>query len=327
MFFDLQDVLDEEMFLSFVVSERGAGKTFSSLKKLIEIFLKTGEQFVYLRRSQTELESALPTIFDPFQREGFFLEHNFSVRGEFLYIDNKCCGRGIAISTAYKLKSVGFPNVKYILFDEFISENGQYIKEELHKFLSCIETIGRMRDIYVIALANQSTIYNPYYVYFQIKPASKQTPKTRFRQKSILVYQFISTEYREVKQETKFGKLIRGTKYGSFMLENEAIQDNYQFVDKMDGYKKKPFVNMLISGENIVAYDCETKDGTIVYFQIREAIKDIPSYNFDKQLEKDRIIDNVRNNPYVRRISLYVNRGMIAFRDIRVKNIIEDFIF
>lgn len=327
MFFDLNKVISEGMFLSFCVSERGAGKTYSSVKWLLENFIKNGEQFIYLRRSQTELENALPKIFDPYAPEGDFIDNELKVMGESLYLDNEVCGYGLAISTAYKKKSVSYARVKYILFDEFIQEDNKYLKDELHKFLSCIETVGRMRDISVICLANQNTIYNPYYIYFDVKPASTETPKTRFRSKSVLIYQFFSKEYKEAKRNTRFGKLISGTKYGEFLLDNKAIHDDYTYVNKLEGVKKHPLVNMLIDGHNIVAYHCWHNGEVTIFFKIKELVKDIPAYNFDKQLKEERVIDNVRNIPVIKRITRHIKNGTIAFNDMQVKNIIQNFIF
>lgn len=327
MFFDLNKVIAEDMFLSFCVSERGAGKTYSSVKWLINNFAKTGEQFIYLRRSQTELDNALPKLFDPYAPEGDFLDNELKVMGETLYYDNEVCGYGLAVSTAYKKKSVSYARVKYILFDEFIQEDNKYLKDELHKFLSCIETVGRMRDISVICLANQNTVYNPYYIYFDVRPASPDTPRTRFRSKSVLIYQFFSTAYRTAKKNTRFGQLISGTKYGDFLLDNKAIHDDYTYVNQLDGVKKTPMVNMFIEGVNIVAYHCWYKGDIIIFFKIRELVNNIPAYNFDKQLKEERVIDNVRNIPAVKRITRHIKNGTIAFNDMRVKNIIESFIF
>ena len=76
--------------------------------------------------------------------------------GSFFTIDEKICGYGITLSTAQQFKSSNFPNVKYIIFDEFILEDGQghYLKNEVDIFLGLIESIARLRDVKVILLGN-----------------------------------------------------------------------------------------------------------------------------------------------------------------------------
>ena len=322
MFYDLQTTLDENMFLSFVTSQRGLGKTFGSLKRLIERFIETGEQFVYVRRSQTEIDLALPTMFDPFAKEGFFLDHELRVKGDFFYCDNKVMGRGLAISTAYKFKSVGFPLVSTILFDEFISENNKYLKDEITKFLSIIETIGRMREINVVCLANQNTIYNPYYLYFGIRPASRDTPKTRFRSKSIMIQQFTSQEFNDKKVETRFGKLINGTTYGDFLLNNKNISDNYLYVDKLKGVRKNPYFCFTLEGKDVAVFEA----GEFFYLEARPPIEGVPTFNFDRQLMAERTMDKINKNTYIKMLRYNLSRGWCRFSDVPVKTLVEEFI-
>lgn len=327
MYFDLQDVLKENMLLNFVVSARGAGKTFSSLKDLVQDFIDNENQFIYTRRTQSELDLCLPTLFAALIAEDVFPDHTLQVKGENFLIDGKLAGRGIALSTAYKFKSVAFPNVKTILFDEFISESKSYLKDEVTKFLSLIETIGRMREITIVALANQDTIFNPYYAYFGIKPASPTTPKTRFRTQSIMIYQFNSESYKAAKKATRFGQLISGTPYGAFMLDNDAIKDDYSFIDDLKGVKKTPFVNLTISGTDIVGYTYECDSVNYIYLASRNPIDGIPSFNLDKQLREDRTIESIRRNPYLRRVKMYFERGFIRFKDVPTKQLISEVIF
>lgn len=325
MFFNPDVVLSEDFLLNFVTSERGAGKTFSTLKYCVEKFISCGEQFVYCRRTDTELEKSSPTLMSQLQVKGFFSQNKISIKKEIIYIDGKVAGFLAAINTAYKLKSVSFLNVKYIIFDEFISENKKYLKCEVEKFLSLIETIARMREVQIICLANESTIYNPYYIYFAVKPAGKVF--TRFRQKSILLYKFKSEEYREAKIETKFGKLIKGTTYGNFMLENENIHDDKSFVDRLDGITKFDLINIIIDKKNIAVYEAHVDGQFILFFKQRETVKDKPTVNFDKMLVENATIETLQSHPATKRISTSLKLGKIRFNDMETKQLIENFIF
>lgn len=61
-------------------------------------------------------------------------------------------GYACSLTSAQSLKSVNFNRVKNIIFDEFIAEDGRYLSNEVHKFLSLIETIARMRDVRIFML-------------------------------------------------------------------------------------------------------------------------------------------------------------------------------
>ena len=329
MFFNPEDVIEEDFLLNFVVSERGAGKTFSTLKWCIQDFIDNGNEFVYMRRTQTELDMATPSMFTALKAEGLFEDHKFYVQNGFMYCDKKTMGSVISISTAHKMKSVAFPKVTTIIFDEFISESKTYLKEEVNKFLSAIETIARMREIRIICLANQNTIYNPYYVYFDVKPHSETTYKTRFRNKSIMVYQFQSEEYKTAKLNTRFGNLIKNTQYGDFMLNNKNIVDDVSFVDNSKG-KKVAFAALLIEGNIICSYDVfDTECGSrYLFFKIRDKGFDGKKVlNFDKQFKEGTSLQIIRNNPIYKRMRAYMQDGKVKFGSAHCKQILESLIF
>ena len=42
-------------------------------------------------------------------------------------------------------------------------------------------------------------------------------------------------EYIEAKRKTRFGKIIDGTEYGQYSIENEFLRDNETFIEKKSG--------------------------------------------------------------------------------------------
>lgn len=325
MFFNPQDVFQYDFLLNFVTSERGAGKTFSTLKYCVEEFLSKNEQFVYIRRTDTELEKCNTTLLTQLQNEGYFTDKVFKIKDDVMYCGKEILGRTVSINTAYKLKSVSFAGVKTLIFDEFISENKKYLKDEVTKFLSLVESIGRMRDIRIICLGNQNTKYNPYYIYFNIFPKGKYL--TRYRTKSVLIYDFKSEEYREKKKETKFGKLISGTVYGDFMLNNENVSDDNSFVDPMNGFKKFPIANIILEGKNIAVYDVVSDDIFCLLFTLRSNISDIRTINFDNMFVEGATIETLSSHPVCKRISNQLRKGNCRFSNMEVKLLVENFIF
>ena len=147
MYYSLDNLMSRGSLLNFVIGERGVGKSFSSKLFCIKDFIKNGNQFIYLRRYKEELSLACSSFFDDIQAAGFFDDLHFEVKGDkkltkFL-MDGEVIGYGIALSTSNILKSTPFPNVKTIVFDEFILDVGtyHYLKSEVIKMLDAIETI------------------------------------------------------------------------------------------------------------------------------------------------------------------------------------------
>ena len=70
MFYDFNKLLSYNALLNFVIGERGVGKSFGAKKFVISDYLKSGNEFVYIRRYKTELDNAYEGLFDQLQNEG-----------------------------------------------------------------------------------------------------------------------------------------------------------------------------------------------------------------------------------------------------------------
>ena len=242
MYYDLTKILSYNAFLNFLIGERGVGKTYSTSKFVTKQFIKKGEQFAYIRRYRTELKKAVPKFFDAITKNNEFPDHKLYNKGETFYIDDKVAGYSMTLSTAQDLKSSNFSNVKYIIFDEFIIEEGQkhYLANEVENFLGLIESIARMRDVKIFMLGNAVTIANPYFLFFDINLPYNTDIKT-YKDGLILVQYMKNENYRKAKRESKFGKLIEGTEYEKYAIDNAFRMDNKDFIEKKSGSSKYSF--------------------------------------------------------------------------------------
>lgn len=234
MFYDLQKVLSYNCLLNFIVGERGVGKTYGTIKFAVNDFLKNGNQFVYIRRYKTELQSSVPKFFDALNANNEFGDDvSLKSQGNVFKCNKQICGYAVALSNANILKSTSFAKVKTIIFDEFIIDKGcyHYLQNEVHQFLDVVETIGRLRDIRCFLLGNAISKSNPYYLYFNLGDPYGSEIKT-FKDGLILVNYIANMEYREVKKNTRFGKLIDGTEYGSYAIDNQWLNESKVFIEK-----------------------------------------------------------------------------------------------
>ena len=162
-------ILSYGSFITFVLAERGVGKTYGAKKFIVTHFKRTGKQTIYLRRYNKELNEALmkksiPIFFDQIKDE--FPDDKLSNSKELLYCNKKVCGFGIALSTSNILKSSTFENVDTIIFDEFILDKGtyHYLAKETTFFFEFLESVFRLRNGRVLLLGNAISITNPYFV-------------------------------------------------------------------------------------------------------------------------------------------------------------------
>lgn len=236
-------ILSYNCLYNWIVGNRGGGKTFGCKEMCIRKAIENGEEFVYVRRTEVELTHAKKKFFDDIVSEGKFPGYTFQVKGnelqysEIMYDEEtgeevyewKQLGYALALSGARKQKSVSFPRVKYIIFDEFIIPNagfGSYLPDEVTCFLELYETIARMRDVIVLFVSNAVTMGNPYFIYFDLHLPYGSFIGRCGKDKCL---EIVNNEaYKEKKRQTRFGQMVAGTDYAEYAIENRFVWDNVE---------------------------------------------------------------------------------------------------
>ena len=312
-----------DWIFAFVISERGVGKTFNSKVSVLNKFLKTGEQFVYVRRYKTEMDSALNNFWGDLQENGYFEDLDLRVKKSKMVTTFTCngevCGYAVPLSTSNILKSTAFPKVKTILFDEFMLDNGgtyRYIRGEVTLFLEMVETIARLRDIRVIFLGNNTSFYaNPYIAYFDLELPYNSEFKS-FKD-GLIIIQYVKNEaYRQAKRESKFGKLIDGTVYGEYAIDNKSLRDNVHFIAKRPSSSRFEGV-LIINGMALGLWMGKDK-----YLYISEDYdpNTLHKFVFDyNDHTENTIFTNARENMYLHWCVKGYKQGWVRFENQKVK--------
>ena len=310
--------------LLFVIGERGVGKTFNAKVAVLKKYLKTGEQFIYIRRYKTELDSALATFWSDLQSNGYFEDYDLQVKKSKMLTTFLCngevCGYAVPLSTANILKSTAFPLVKTIIFDEFLIDDGglyKYLKNEVNLMLDLIETVGRLRDVQVIFLGNAISVTNPYFAYWDLDLPYNSEFKS-FKDGMIVVNYIKNEEYRKVKKESKFGKLIEGTNYGKYAIDNQMLKDNAHFVEKRPS-DAKFFGLLIINGMNVGIWN--SKNGHL-YMSEKYEPNTVHKFACDyNDHTEDTVFVNARENFYLSLCIRYYKQGLLRFENQNLKNI------
>ena len=232
------ELLTYNALFNFIIGQRGGGKSFGTLKFCIDRYLKTGEQFIILRREQKEMDDSKPTLFDAIVKEGVIPDHAFHAKGDRLYCDNKVMGYAVALSTSMKKKSINYAGVAWIIFEEFMVDgvNSRYLgrgDQEVQLFLNFYETVARMRPKQprVFFVANAFSTVNIYFTFFNIKIAP---PFKRYQLHGphICVCIWSDDTYMEAKKQTAFYQLIQDTPFASHAYDNKFMLDSDHFIKK-----------------------------------------------------------------------------------------------
>lgn len=287
-YYSFNRVLSFNAIYNFIVGGRGLGKTYGAKKKAITDYIRKGDMFIYVRRYKGELSNSKTTFFADVAHE--FPNFIFRVHGgeaQMARADTdpkaknswQTIGYFIALSTGQSQKSVSFPRVKTIIFDEFIIEKGaiHYLPDEATIFNNLYSTVDRWQDkTKVFFLANSVSIMNPYFMKYDIEPDKADANGFIKKADGFIVAHFPDSKLFAMSVfETKFGKFIKNTDddYADYAVGN-------QFADNNDG---------LISPKDSKAryrYTIETKQGSFsVWYNLFTA-----EYTIQEKLPKKQIV-------------------------------------
>lgn len=243
-YYSFSNVLSYGGVYNMIMGARGLGKTYGAKKIVIRNAIEKGQQFIYLRRYKTELRGR-NSFFADIQHE--FPDQEFRVEGQFAQrkVDDKweTIGYFIPLSTAQANKSIAYPNVYTIIFDEFIIDKGslRYLPDEAKVFMDFYSTVDRYQDrVRCLMLSNSVSIMNPYFIRFHIEPRAGITRHAD----GFIVTDFVdSREFANEVAHTRFGSFIinHAEDYADYSINNE-FADNYDdFVMKKSGKAQYQF--------------------------------------------------------------------------------------
>ncbi|MBR3116509.1 MAG: phage DNA encapsidation protein [Bacilli bacterium] len=321
MWYTINRVLTYNAMLNFIIGERGVGKSYSLKKHVIKRFLKKNRKFIYLRRYETELEKSLKDneFFKDICKDPDFKDIKLKAKGDKFLVNDKVAGYAIPLSKSTIFKSVPFPDVDIIIFDEFLIDPStcyHYMKNEPEKVLDFMETVGRLRDIQVFLLGNSISIVNPYFDYFNISLPYNSDIKT-FKEGLILINYIKNEVYREAKKQTKFGKLTEGTKYSSYAIDNKFLLDNNNFIRKKSPNSKFFFTLIL----NKVKYGIWIDYDEFTMYVSTKYNDNRPiqlTFNYEDHTEKSILIKS--RSVFFQNIISHYDTGKLFFENQTIKS-------
>ena len=317
---------------NFIIGNRGGGKTFGCKYYAVDNFIKTGKQFIYLRRYVTEMKTVKTFFLDI---QDFFPDDELIVKGKTFLINGEIAGHAMALSTSKIEKSSSFPDVNKIIFDEFIIDKGvyHYLPNEIEYFLEFYETIARTRELRVFFLANAITQTNPYFIYFNIElPYNKMIQtffndgKGKFSKRKtkqdpdILIELVNNPDYIDMKAKTRFGQLIGGTKYYDYAITNEFLRDSKDFIEKKGEKAQHKFT--IIYKQHEIGVWADYTEGMYYLSKDRDPFNELV-YAFTTSEHKlnTMLIMSVKQSPILRLFFENFKIGNVRFEGVDIKNI------
>lgn len=329
-----------DILIFLILGNRGGGKTYGFKEWAIDDFIKTGKQFGYIRRYKDDLKEPMKQYFKDIEDK--YPDYEFKTDSKYFYIrlkpadpNEKWCekdiaGYGFTLSTANNKKSISFPNINKLCFDEFLLDKGnqRYLENEVIALLNLYETIARPGTghcrVLLFLLANALSVTNPYFLYWNLQMPTKQDKNGkwiwRHPERPILVEDVRNEKFIDVKKNTGFGKLIEGTSYAGYSIENKFLLDNDTFVEPKS--TKARYCFSFTYMEHTLGVWADFIEGK---YYVSKQID--PSYPLkyaitmkDHQPNMLFIKNKNRNLPFKRFLDGYKD-GCVRFENINIKNI------
>lgn len=326
IFYDFSSLLSYKCLYNICTSVRGIGKTYNITKRCIKLGIEQKKiSFVILVRYKEDIDDIKNSWWSIVEHlfEGYTF---FTLRKTIYCKDNKTgdrfpIGEFIALTQYARAKKTPRPYVKYIVFDEFLNEDNDYLKDEVNKFLNICDSIIRLRDnVRVILISNTISILNPYFDYFGFTKFDKQFQ--RGEHDSILEFN-AGEEFIKVRKKTKFGSSIDNTKYGDFSLNAKfMLDDTTNVMEKPKGSSTHYLYSIVLDNLPISCYLVNN----IMYVSNNRDItrKAYTPYVNDAKTTNALFVE--KNFKFFREISKYFMSDKMIFETLEIKNAIINFV-
>ena len=301
---------------NLIIGERGNGKTFEFKRLCIKDYIKKKEQFIWIRRYESELDD-IDQFFKDINK--LFPDSKFMVKGHKFYCNDEIMGFYLPLSKGVTKKSNVYEKVTKIVFDEFLvaKSNYHYLKNEVMAFLDLYETIARLRDVKVYLIANAISEINPYFIFFNIRLSGNRFTKIK---DDVILEVTDTKDYRQVKRKSRFGKLINGTGYDRYSIDNEFTNDNHSFIEQKSSKARIIFnlkynnfmIGIWVDNENGKLY-CSSKinPNIPIYCIVTEDMQ--PNY---------LILKSTSN--YMKLLRNSYEYGFIYYENIKIKGVMNE---
>lgn len=321
------DIDGEKPEIIICTSNRSAGKTTWFNRYFVKRWKEHHEKFMLIYRYKYEIEDCAEKFFKDI-RGLFFQGDNMESKARNgiyreLYLNNKPCGYAISLNSADQLKKYShlFSDTTRMLFDEFQSENNQYLSDELKKFISVHTSVSRgngaqSRYVPVYMLSNNVNILNPYYAELGI--GERLQPDTKFlRGKGYVVEQGFNESAMLAQQSSRFMQAFSGNDYAEYSSSKSYLYNDTAFIEKLNGannyictlrFEGKDYAIKEFPNEQLMYCD----ENVDKYFKLRIAVSAedlIPTYSI-----------RTNNDTLIRTLRRYFDNGYFRFKNRYSKN-------
>ena len=225
--------------ICLVLGAKDIGKTFGLRLKCVQRFIKHGEIFCEICRTNAERDEVTSGYFDKLQFEGFFTDYIFKIEKKAGYIARKPIDETdkpvwkllcyfVALTNFQREKKRTYKQVKRFIFDEAVIDTKdryhRYLKDEFLILANLLDSISRQQpntdyQYYVYMLGNAVDLTCPYLRFNGIQ----KLPDFGFsfyKDKTVLLHYVEPWNAEERKARTLVGRMLKGHDESKIIFDN-----------------------------------------------------------------------------------------------------------
>lgn len=331
---NIYDILPYQRHFNFVNGIRSLGKTYTTQAFILEKCMKTGEEFMYVVRTQSEKKMGI--LGQAFQKvlEKEYPKLVVSCSTTRMFYTGKegdpekSIGWCMALSEYYHVKRMSFPNVKYILFDEYALEDSPALRyfngwREPDVFLNLYHTVDRDQNkVICFFLGNSTMFYNPYHMHDAFRVQNVE-PGGIWMNKNVLYQRPLPSEKLQEKMSaSEFDEMIKNTNYGSMAVKGNYGDDTvaFQLKDKLCG---RYVCTIVYDGNRFGIWNAVVEQGiVIVSDRIDPSCKTIFAFTIADHSEETTVA-TAATSSILKWVSHHFKTGNIRYTSPQVKLLFE----
>ena len=226
--------------ICLVLGAKDIGKTFGLRLACINRFVKHGERFCEICRTNEELKAVAPGYFDKLQASGFFTDYVFKVQRNCGYIAKRPATEDekpeyelicyfVALTNFQREKKRTYVCPRRFIFDEAIIDildrHHRYLKDEFLILANLLDSISRQQPdseykYNVYLLGNAVDLTSPYFRFNGINTIPK-FGYWFFKNKTVLLHYVEPWDADDRKAYTLVGRMLDGIEESATMFDNE----------------------------------------------------------------------------------------------------------
>ena len=317
-FINVEQFEQEEYPVTFIIGARGVGKTISSLSQKLKSNWKNHTMFIYLRRYQSEIETASFNLALLSKLVGHTVTRDWATdkngkKVDCLLVDNHVVCYLLALSTAAKYKTNDYYEVTEIIYDEFIDPRGRELKNETKLFLNFAMTVFRdFSKYHALFLANATNLYNCYFLDFMVMPKYKITKFSKLGIK-IVMYQTSEALNQEHYNSVLGQQVLRLEGEDSSSLANRFDNAFDDFISGLTKYAKYQ-LTVRLDGVDYGVYS--DVNWIIISTKVDPSYPEKYAMTYDDATNDFTMIDPMQTNSFIAAFK----RGQLRFTDVKSRS-------